>query len=788
MKENSRSPISRDSAAVERGVSLLDYWSILVERRWVVAISVAWCLALGLLFNLLSIPKYRASTTLQIERQGPEILKFQDILSYDPYGYYDFYQTQYQIIESRTVLRLAAERLDLANDPRFANRKRSPLNRLLRWAGSLAGGGESASGADADAPISRAAGFIASGLSVDPVAESHLVTISFMDREPELARDVANAVADAYQRFSLESVYSTTDQASEFLAKEVARLQAEIGELERRLQEYGSSKSILALSDGVQDISEQALADLNARLTESRGRMAVVKARYTEVREALPDAFPEVQSSSLINNLKQQYAALERQHSQMAKRFKPGWPELEQLEEELSLARRRLDIETNAIASQVRLAAKSEYEQALAEVVNLEQQVEQQKSEVQRVNRDAIQYAGLKAEIDSRRKVLTSLVTRQSETETSGQLRETHTSNIRVVDPAAVPARPALPRKKLNLIVFLALGLSLGVGLAFVLHYVDNTIKTEGDIARYGSGLPLLGRVPLFEPLRVVYGQRARPGEEERNDEPNDPAAASPELASHLAPRSSFAEALKNLRTSLLLASPEQPPRCVLVTSCEPGAGKSTIAINLAIVLTQMGRRVLLIDADLRRPRIHDGLGLSNEIGLTNYLSGNAEPAQLFQELQIPLLSVITSGPTPPNPSELLGSTGLATLLARLGRSREYDHLILDSPPMLQVTDSLILATRADATILVVRAGMTSRESLSQGVARLRQGRAHVAGAVFNAVSERLKPYDYYYRHYGHDDATRDARRNERKGARPRLKVAVTLWSRRGGQKRRNAG
>jgi len=299
--------------------------------------------------------------------------------------------------------------------------------------------------------------------------------------------------------------------------------------------------------------------------------------------------------------------------------------------------------------------------------------------------------------------------------------------------------------------------------------------------------LPLLGRVPLFEPLRVVYGRRQGSAEAPAEHADGE-GAASPDLASHHAPRSSFSEALKNLRTSLLLASPEQPPRCILVTSCEPGAGKSTIAINLATVLTQMGRRVLLIDADLRRPRIHHGLGLSNEIGLTSYLSGNAKPEELFQPTEIPLLVVIPSGPTPPNPSELLGSPALSALLTRLARSQEFDHVILDSPPLLQVTDSLILATRADVTVLVVRAGVTSRESLSESVARLRQGRAQIAGAVFNAVSERSNPYSYYYRQQDRDEGSPRARRGEGGGALSRVQVTLALRSRKARRERRNVG
>jgi capsular exopolysaccharide synthesis family protein len=277
---------------------------------------------------------------------------------------------------------------------------------------------------------------------------------------------------------------------------------------------------------------------------------------------------------------------------------------------------------------------------------------------------------------------------------------------------------------------------------------VDNSIKTEQDIERYGAGVTVLGHVPLYEPLRVVYGG----GDDTKKREEGEEAVAltppTADLASHETPRSSFGESFKNLRTSLLLASPNQPPRHIQVTSCEPGEGKSTIVLNLAVVLAQMGKKVLLVDTDLRRPRLHSALELPNDVGLSSYLTGNAEPEELFQECPVPGLSVITSGPMPPNPSELLGSPRLDSLIEQLKENGGYDHVLFDSPPVIQVADSMIIATKMDATILIVRAGMTARESLAQGVARLRQGRAKVIGAVLNAISEKSRYY--YYRRYGY--------------------------------------
>jgi len=302
------------------------------------------------------------------------------------------------------------------------------------------------------------------------------------------------------------------------------------------------------------------------------------------------------------------------------------------------------------------------------------------------------------------------------------------------VDRAESPESPIRPRKLVNLALSVVLGLGLGVGLAVVLHFVDNTIKSEHDLERYAPGLAVLGYVPLFHPLRVVDGDGKRAPDKDLQ----------PDLASHQDSRSGFAEAFKNLRTSLLLASPDHPPRRVVVTSCEPGDGKSTVALNLAIVLTQMERRVLLVDADLRRPRIQRVLGSKNEIGLSSYLSGNAAADRLIHPTEVPGLDVITSGPVPPNPSELLDSPRLSDLFDELEQRERYDHIIVDSPPALLVADGIILSTKVDATILVVRAGATRRESCVQGVARLQRARARLVGTVLNALSDR--PRYYYYR------------------------------------------
>jgi len=726
-----------DPAPVE--LRLLDTWRVLVRRRPLVLACLVAVVGVVLLLTLVATPLYRATSTLQIQRHGPDILTHRDVLSVDPSwaDYQDFYQTQYKILQSRAVLRIAAERLDLDSRPEFADRRESPVGRLMTWARERfrPAAAETPSGD----PLDPAIGYLEGGLTIQPVRSSHLVKVSFTDRDAGLARDAANAIAAAYQEFILQSRYSATAQASDFLTKQVAQVQIELSDKERELQQASADKAILALRDDSTDITSQALADLSSQYVAAKGRLALAEARLAAVLAAAPDALPEVLASPLILALKSKYAEVERARSQLAERFRDDWPALRQVDEELRQARARLELETQNIARQVREVASTDHTRARGEVENLGRRVEEQKLEVQRVNKDAIEVASLKSEIETRRHFLDDLVNRQSETEVSDRLRDTQASNVRVVDAAETPKVPVSPRKRFNLLVGILLGLLAGVGAAFLADHIDNTVKGEYDLERTAD-LPVFGHVPLFEPLRAVpEGGPAKGGASQH------PIG----LASWLDPRSAFSEAFRSLRTSLLLASPDRPPRVIVVTSCEPGDGKSTVSVNLAIVLTQLGRRVLLVDADLRRPRLHRIFGVSNQVGLSSLLTGNACFEDVVQDCEMPGLALVPSGPLPPNPSELLQSASLQAMLDRARESTDWDHVLLDSPPAVQVADSLILGARADATILVARSAKTARESLVAGVARLRQAHVQVSGAVLNAVREQDGyHYHYKYRYY----------------------------------------
>jgi capsular exopolysaccharide synthesis family protein len=742
-----------ESLPLERNVPhVRDYLRVLGERKPVVITCFGLVVAATALFTFLEHPLYRATATIQIERNAPEALNFGQLTGSDYYEYQDFYQTQYKVLQSRTVLRIAAQKLDLPNRPTYAQRKGTPIGRLIAWGANLFSGGAGATGPPDTwlAPTN----FMAQRLTVEPVRNSKLVRLTFEDRDRQLSADAANAVADAYETFNTTTRYTTSDQAREFLTDQVGRLQSEIAKEEQELQDEGKQKEILSLSDSTQNIAEKALGDMNARYIEARGRLAVAQARYEAVANGDPDSLPEVLQSQLITDLKMQYADIERRYNQAAERFKADWPPLQQMQEELDGAANRLEVETDTIARQVRSVAKAEYAKVRDEVENLGRQVDAQKIEVQRVAGNAIGYAGLKADIETKRKILNDLLTRQSETDTTSRLKGGPASNMRIVDRAEIPRAPFKPNKPLNLALSVLFGLLLGAGAALLLNYADNTVKTEQDIQRH-AGVPALGFIPLYQTLHVV-------GEGEKKTSGSQYAA---DVACHTDSRSSFAEAFKSLRTAFLLASPERAPRHVVVTSCEPLDGKSTVITNLAIALTQIGRRVVIVDADLRRPRVHKVFGITNEIGLSSFLSGNAPVEEVVRDSGVPNLQVVTSGPVPPNPSELLASKALEAFMESLETVGPFDHVFFDSPPLLQMADAVLLATCMDATILVAREGRTIHQSLSSGVKRLRQSRARILGAVLNAVVERFGNY-YYYRYHRDEPGESKPRSSESRARR----------------------
>jgi capsular exopolysaccharide synthesis family protein len=462
--------------------------------------------------------------------------------------------------------------------------------------------------------------------------------------------------------------------------------------------------------------------------------------------------------------LREEYVRLKREYQKMEERFQPDYPELQRTKVELESARKSLDDETQNLVK----GAYSEYQTALNKERSLETEFNEQKGEAFKMNSSAVLYNGLKVEIQNKKTLLDSLLRRESETGVEARLKGLRTSNIRVVDRARVPVRPSSPNKKRNLILALLLGLGGGVGLAFLFDFLDNSVKTSEDVERY-AGLPTLGVVPKFSLegtnkaysyARRLKGRKEPPQLEAGTVTPAaasfDTDASAPfvaavekaerpgsiELVPHFFPNSRLAESYRSIRTALLLSSADNPVKTIAVTSAMPGEGKTISVANLAVTLAQSGKTVLVVDADLRRPRQHRMFKVKNTYGLTTYLTDSVEIKDVVKSTEIPNLFLVNAGPVPPNPAELLGSDKMTRFIRMM--SEESDYILFDLPPMLEISDALILGAKVDGVVLVVWGDKTSREALRKAREKLDLLKVRTIGVIINNVSAPSHGAYYY--------------------------------------------
>ncbi len=726
----------------DKEIHLLDYWRVLVKRRFVVYTALVVVVATATLGSLLTRPVYTATTRLQIEQNTPNILPFQQVMASVPDFRNDFYQTQYGLIQSRRVAGDVIQSLGLEKVEEF------------RVGAGAAAGGDS-KGAEGrtpaeDADVARRIDLFLKKLKVTPVRSSRLVDILFSSYDPSLAARIANRVAETYIAFNSEVQYNTSTRATTSLAHEIANLQDEIDAKEKELQAYARENGIIPLGDK-QNIALKNLNDLSDAYTRARAARIEKEARYAALRDADPGQLPEVLDSKLIQDLDAKSAELSRQYAQLSEKYKPDWPEMVRLQRELESNDGRLVNERRAIYEQVLGVSESAYQMARNEEAALKTALDGQKQQSQESGLKEIQYNNMKAETANKRATIEALLKRQTETSSSAGLNDLATSNVRIVDAAEVPVRRSSPRIFLNIVLSLMTGLGLGIGLAFFFEYMDKSVKSPEEMQQ-AAGVASIGFVPALR----AEGARLRVIKTNGREAPAGPAV---ELISHTDPKSKISEAFREVRTALLVSQPGKPPRTILIASAQPGEGKTAIAVNLAITLAQIGRRVLLVDADLRKPRLHKIFHAVNDQGLSSCLSGAVTPWPEPQLTVIPGLEVITSGPLPPNPADLLDSERFDQFQREL-EAQEYEHVIYDSPPILAVADPAILAGRVEAVVLVVHGAVTSKDALGQAARRLQQVRARIVGAVLNRLDLTDQSYYYgysYKRYYGEEETRKQA-------------------------------
>ena len=714
-----------------RDTTLIDYLHVLLSRKWTV-LAVLFTVVIGtLIYSLRQTPVYRATTSIQIDREDPNILTFKGVYEIESTTD-DSLQTQFKILESRALARSVIEDLGLQKTGSIKPQQPGIFAQYMEmFKGS---DGKAKPGQPEPDSVRPYIESYLNSLTVTPVRQARLVNVSFDSEDPDLAARIINSHARHFAERNLQFKWDATQQASEFLREQLTGLKANLEKAEDQLQAYSRANEILFTVDG-RNTAEQKLEQLEAQFTKAQSDRFDKESYQRVVEGGNPDTLPQLMNNAFIANLSSRLAELQQQDSESAVMYSEEYPRRQRIRGQIEQIKKSIEDEktriVRTVSSEFKAAAERE-RLALAALVG-------QRRLVNKTNQEIIQYSILKREVETSRLIYDGLTTRLKEAQVSAGLRA---SNIRIVDRAETPMAPISPRKTLNMIAGLFAGLFLGVGLAFVQEQLDNSIKLPEEATKFLK-VPALGLIPRLGANTGLYSYYS-------SNKPQKPdEQAKVELITHSAPSSAVAEAYRSMRTSLMLSFADRAPRSIVVTSAVPSEGKTVTAVNTAISLTQMGSRVVLVDADMRKPRVHTIFDLQPQQGLSSFLTGTASLKDVIHETEVPNLFLLPCGIIPPNPGELILSTRFRQLMGVL--EQYFDFVVLDSPPLTNVSDAQILASSSDAVILVIKSGATSRHLVKRAVARLRESRTRIAGIVLNDMNlgSRNSYYSYYSSRYG---------------------------------------
>jgi polysaccharide biosynthesis transport protein len=702
-----------------REINLRDYWAILVKRRWLGISFFLIVVVLTALYSLSQTKIYSATAQVMLEKSNPNVLTPQEFFSGEMLTP-EFLQTQYRIIESRSLARNVVRKMNLTSHPEFVTAEDMQTRQHPISNGNVAAGAAQGPSPLEERVISEVMGRI----TVSPIRNSLLINIGFEARDPQAAARVANAVAAAYIDWSLALRLKTQQNSANFLDEQVREQKTKLEASEQALQQYREKYGVVALNSQTSpkegNVSSQKLVQITSQLVDAQNKRIEAETRYKKAIELVknPDqaeSIPEVVTNQLVNQIKNQEVDLLRKKADLAEKFGQKHPAMVALNQEIENLKKKKTLEIQNVVSSL----KSQYDIAVSQEQSLRAAASRSRNETLEQNKVSIDFQMLQQEVDSNRTLYDMLLKRLKEANVS---EENRYINIHIVDPAEVPKTPSRPTPRRNIMLAMVIGLMGGLGLIFFFEYLDNTIKTPDDV-QYRFGLPYLGPVPNFEIKENDY---------------------TGELVLLNAPKASASEAFRGLRTSLFFSFSQQGPKVILITSADAREGKTLVASNLAVAMAQGGNRVLILDCDMRRPRVHKLFNLKREPGMSNVLAGAESWEQLVKPTGVDNLWVIPAGPIPPNPAELITSDVMPRLIQEL--HGHYDRIIIDSPPIIAVTDSVALSRMADGVVLVVKVGTTPRNVIESALRQLKDIDAKVLGLVLNDIP--VNKDNYYYSHY----------------------------------------
>jgi capsular exopolysaccharide synthesis family protein len=720
----------------EDAIDLREYWRIILQHKTTIIVFTLIALLTAFISTSQKTPIYRSTATLQIERQGDQVHTYQGVVpATDAYSY-DFYETQYELLKSRTLAKRVVDDLGLTSASELQGKKKDSFLRDLK---------ASLSGLFSEKPTKdtketepskstpeQLAGILKGGLSVNPIKDSRLVAISYDSPVPELAAKIINAYANSFISMSQERYIEASSSAKILLNEQIKQTRANLEDSERRLIEYTGERGIVDLDEKMSTKMQQLQA-INSKLASVESSRISAQAAYQEMQAVGAMGFSQVNESPLIQSYKERLAELETEYAEQLKIFKPAYPAMVQLQEQIDGIQARIDEEVKNIQSSVGV----NYKAALREEQLLKERLNEIKEEILTLRKKSTDYQALKRDVDTNLTLYEGLLQRAKEV---GVAAGTNNNNIYIVDSGEVPGGAYTPNLEKNLMIALMLGLMGGIGLAFLFEYLDDTVKSSEDLEQI-TGLPVVGVVP----------------EVDIDQFENDKIS----LLTHSDPTSAIAEAYRSFRTALTFSSAGGHPKILHVSSAGSSEGKTTTAISTALTFVQAGAKALLVDCDLRSPSLHKEFSIANETGLTNFLTGEFKLDEIVQKSHVKNLWLLLAGPIPPNPAELLSSGKMMELLEIA--EDNYDVVIIDSPPLLGLADALVLSNLSSATVLVVDAGVTRKGVLEGALKRLRGVNSNIIGTVLTKYGQGRSrysyDYQYNYRYYGTGDEDSDPKK-----------------------------
>ncbi len=706
-------------------IHLLDYWKIIMNRRHIAVSFFAVIVGIVTVYSFVATPLYQSTVKLLVNQENNTTLSFAEggspqIQIKDPTEYYN---TQKKILFSRAFMDRVVRKYSLAQNPYFIERKKAAsrgiMNTVRGWWGSIFA-------SRAKTPPAAASGepaeldpwltdVLLRQMTVDVGRDSNIMEIHFTADNPGMSASVANAIAQAYIEYNLDLRLTPYKNSVQWLSSRLAELRDKLEASEKSLQRYKERTGIVT-HEAKESILTQKLQGLVTELVRVQGARQEAEVKYQQIKNVVDnperlETVPDIMNNLVIQGLRNEELRLRRQVSEMSEKYGPKHPQMIKTKSELEMVQKNLVSEARKMLN----AAKTEYEIALNKEKFLNRSIDEEKQEVLGLSREMIEFRVVSEEAENNKRFYEMLLKKLQEATLSSGVTVT---NIQIIDNAVVPKAPVQPNRSKNILLSVIVGLFGGVFLALFVDYMDDSVKNPDDVDNH-LRQQFLGMVPSSPSDRKTYSDPALP----------------------------IYEAYRTIRMGIKFAASQRPLKTVLITSSTPHEGKTTTASNLAVVLAQMGERVLLIDADLRRHNIHRQFDLDNSTGLGSVLMDPASASAAIKEVaEVPGLSVLTSGPLFPNPSEILASDHMKDLLASL--RHRYDHIVIDSPPIMAVSDPLILSGLADGVIMVVQGGVTSKAVVNKACQTLTQINAHIVGVVLNNVKIPKRGYGYYYYSY----------------------------------------